>query len=558
MKKILASIASILLSVGFVFSQSSEIDDIVNRISENLKDVSTSKETYEQTISIVSPAVVKYKLIEEGKNTDVYEYIFNLGDIDSYTVKTETSRDVIYVNFSIEKEQDLIEVRENGEQENYENEVSIVAQDIDNARELVDLIKSSIKPSKTLMEQRLSLKTYEERVSWLTSNVENVQVGDDAYKQTLTKGEYPGMFILKQDEVDSRGTETNEFSFNWADIDPATVKFDISGDELAIEFETVRDQKVIRHFQDGEAQSFEDELKIFSTTVEKARDVKQVVLRAIEGAKELVEQDLNEFSSSNEALKGIDNNLVVVNYGDEKITQTREGDCISSISVETTDSKGSELNKFEFNFMDINDQSLEFDVRFKEMFIEVVANKKIKLIKEYEEEAFEGYVDDFDVYVPNVEIARRLQFAFRESIKWCEKEYQKPYSNTETIQWLVNNINDVEKQDLTYEQSLEQVDPDNPYKLKYTKREIDDKGGDEEIFEFNLSDLSLQSVEFDISGDDLEIVVESLYGEKVIKYYKNGEIGNYEDELSFIFNDINKARGIKMALKELIDEATKE
>jgi len=61
MKKIiLTSVFSLfLLTIGF--SQSDEVKNIVVDISTNLNDVSTSKDTYNQSIESISPTVVKYR-----------------------------------------------------------------------------------------------------------------------------------------------------------------------------------------------------------------------------------------------------------------------------------------------------------------------------------------------------------------------------------------------------------------------------------------------------------------------------------------------------------------
>jgi hypothetical protein len=79
----------------------------------------------------------------------------------------------------------------------------------------------------------------------------------------------------------------------------------------------------------------------------------------------------------------------------------------------------------------------------------------------------------------------------------------------------------------------------------------------EYIYEFNLSDLNPNSVEYDIKGKELSIVLNTNYNAKVIKTYEDGELQNYTNKINIYANDIDLARNLILGLKESIEENSK-
>jgi len=209
-----------------------------------------------------------------------------------------------------------------------------------------------------------------------------------------------------------------------------------------------------------------------------------------------------------------------------------------------------------FNWIDINDKIIDYKVSGHEMYIDLVINKKQNLMQVKEEGELQNYDEMFKVYCEDVENARRMKYAFKEVIERCRKSYKSevPEGSKEAkIKWLQTAIKEVRIGTTTFNQSLKMVEDGNTNKFKFTQIEIDEKGSTENIYELNFFDLNERSIDYHISGKSVSIAMETNFKEKIMKYYKDGEIQNYEEELSIQTNGIEECRNI---IKALIDITT--
>ena len=101
---------------------------------------------------------------------------------------------------------------------------------------------------------------------------------------------------------------------------------------------------------------------------------------------------------------------------------------------------------------------------------------------------------------------------------------------------------------------FERIDGSDPDKIKLTKLEVDPKGSQEEIFEFNFTDLNPKSIQYDIGSKTLAVSFETKFKEDIIKYYKDGEIENYQDGFELSLANIEKARNVILVFNQIIAE----
>jgi len=149
--KLLLTLCAMLL-FGFILNvgraQQMQIDSLTNALNESIKTVQTSKYIYEQKIESPQSCILKYSVTNidnKGKTTNnVYE--LNIADIDPNIVRQQTSGDMIYVQIVMDKNQKMIKVSKNGKLQPYISSIKIIAEDINNARHLRDLIKKANNP----------------------------------------------------------------------------------------------------------------------------------------------------------------------------------------------------------------------------------------------------------------------------------------------------------------------------------------------------------------------------------------------------------------------------
>jgi hypothetical protein len=177
------------------------------------------------------------------------------------------------------------------------------------------------------------------------------------------------------------------------------------------------------------------------------------------------------------------------------------------------------------------------------------------LIMDTENDKFKGYDNSLRIFMPNVERARRAKVAIDKAVEKCKTSYKEPFGNDAAgiFGWITKNIKDASLDETTVKQTLQAVDAGKVNKVKYTRTEVNAKGsGAEEVYEFNLSDISPITVAVEVKGKWLYVAMESDFKGKIIKYYKDGKIMPYTSKIDFVINDVDIARNMVSAFQKLV------
>lgn len=558
MKHLIGSL--FLFVTSFSFSQNDEFQNIVSELQSNLIEVQTGDETYTHEIEVISHSVLKYTQVEVDNkgNREELVYEFNVADLDPYVVREETKQDIIYLSLTVDNGQKFIKEYENGEVKGYVANMLMVTKNIDNARIIKDLIKKAIPLAEQIMSNKLSVDTYPEMEKWMVENIVNAESGSKSYNQTFVAlDDFPGNVRLIQTEITSKSSEEKQYIFNLADININSLKFNISGSSFSLDFETKRKQKLIKVLENGAPDGFDDEIEIFTNNVEEARDLKNILTKATPLAEDKVEESIQKFEDLNAAMDYLGKYIQNIDYGDESMEQSVEGDCLIKITQVDADAKSTKKVETQFNLIDVNGNLIDYDVSSDKMFVEFTTKESLDLLKMYENDEFDGYDDELKIYAENIEVARRIKAALEDAIKICERDYIDPFAEMTIVQkitWLTENLDEVRIDDETITQTFERIDESDLEKIKLTKLEVDAKGGQEEIFEFNFTDINPKSIQYKIGSKTLAVSFETKFKEDIIKYYKDGEIENYQDGFELSLTDIEKARNVILVFNQIIAE----
>jgi len=559
--KINLLLACFILAGYYTTAQQTEFGELFDKLDNTIVTVKTSKYTYDQHLLFVENSVIKYGYTKTSVKGSAksFEYELNIADIDPYVVREFTIKDLIVVNIKIRNSQKLIKVYEENMVKTYTDEMSMVALNIDNAREIRAILEKAIPHAEKIVKNKLSLENYDEMINWLTENVSDANTNDKLYRQLLKKDDqYPGKIYLITTINTGKSSTQNDYEFNLADINDNSLNFKVSGNQFAIEFETVRKNNLIKYTKDGVVKPFTNDIIIQTNNVEEARDLKNVLNMAIPLAKKEVEASFPPMNTEKESLDVSKSYMKDVVYGTNTYEQSLAGNCLAKYKrMEISESKNVEI-EYSFNMLDINDNVLDFDVSSNKMYVDVTINNKQKLIRVKKNGELENYIEKLKIYCEDVEIARRLKMGLKNLIQKCRTNYQTqvPLTNvTDKINWLSENVIEVRSLTKTFNQTIEQIETEKgEITFKFTRHEIDEKGSDEHIYEFNISDLNKKSIDFKIKGKDVLISVTTNFKAKIVKYYKNGEIQNYKEAFFIYASDIEAARNIITALNEIIKE----
>ena len=561
MKKLTIAIAILtcLFSTLSLKAQTDDFSNIVNELNESVQEVSTKKYTYEQEIKIKEPGVLSLiigQVDTKGSRTE-FIYEFNLSDMDPIMVREVTEREMMFVQLIVDNNQRLVTVLKNGELDSYDKIVKIYAKDIDNARNIKELIKQAIPVAKDITDNKFQLNTYDEKIAWIIENVKDVSINDVSYQQVLTKNEsIVGNVTLEIIKTTSKSSNTERFEFNIADINNNSINFKITGTTFSVIFETKGRRKLIKSFKDGQLSNYTYKADIIAFNIENARWLRYILNQAIPLAEDNVKTALPSIEDMSTATSLLSQNVKEVIIDDKTYSQTINSNCISSYNIVTDDTKKRIDERFEFNLSDINLNTIDYKIIGKKFDIVFKIKGGDKLIKVYKDDLQQNYSDDLMIMCEDAENARLLEHILKKAIPICEENIARlvPEDNLDNkINWLIENVGEVTIDDATYTQSLEEIEADNN-KLRLTIKEVKNDKITEYIYEFNLSDINPNKVNYYILGKKLSVHLETNYNSKIIKVYKDGETQNFESDFNIYVNDIETARNIIIAIQEAVQE----
>ena len=354
LRKIISLFFLCLLYTSLSTAQTAELRSQVSALEKAVVPVQSGSRNYDQKISFTEPAVLRYSYDETDQkgNKVNYAFEFNLADIDPYAVREQTQKDLISVTMAARNKQKLIKAYKNEVVQPYDAQVAIITKDIENARVVADIIKKAIPLAEKVMASRLKLSGYDAMIDWLTGNVKDVTLGDKTIKQSLARGQEAGTMIFTANAADSKGSSQDVFTFNLADINPNAVVYRITGNQIAINFESLQKARHFGSRKNGEVKPYVNEILIHTNNADEARDLKQVLASAIPLAIEKVKISMPAVSSDKDGIAKVTSLISNITNGEKEMLQKLEGNCLAELTVIQKDAKSSSKSVFKYNWMD--------------------------------------------------------------------------------------------------------------------------------------------------------------------------------------------------------------
>ncbi len=542
------------LSTGLSFGQQDALNDLVGKLQTSFTKVETAAFSYEQEIKLVEYSSLNYSY----KQTDLkgigtsFSCDFNLADIDPYAAREETQKDLIFVVLNARNKQRLFKTVKDGKTQPFDDELKIHARDIDHARAILDIIKKAIPIGEKISNGKLKLEGYDNMRTWLEEHIGKVSDGTRMFDQTLKEESFPASFRLLQISSDGKSSHQEEYRFNVADINLNTLIFKISGNSFGLEFFMMERLKSIGFQRDGVVKAFEDKVVIFTNGVDEARDIRTVLTLINPLALAKVKADNPGAANMAAALDNMVTLVKDVKINNVTYAQKMTASCVTSVSIGQQSASSAVNNTYDFNWMDVNPNLVRLQVSGEKMELLLPMMDKKKVVMQSKDGKLLGYESDLSIYVEDIEVGRRLRYLTDKTIGFCKAAYHDPFP-AETggmVTWIREAVTDVAIEQVTTKQVIELVEEGNFNKLKFTSVEMKASSSVQEVFEFNLSDVNPNSVDYYISGKSLRVKFETNFKNKIIKAYKDGKIMPYVYNLEIVMKDIESARGLIAALKK--------
>lgn len=535
-------------------SHAQNFSTVVENLSKELQNVETGKEEISQSVSEIEPGVLQVKItntsIKNGKVTEE-SYNFNLSDIDINTVKAYANKEIIQVQLLVNRNQKLIKKTTDNQKIGYTDAINVFADNIDNGRILADLFKSLIPLSAEITEKRLSLTTFDQHIDWLKENVKNVALQDRNYEQQVNSNpDYPGRLELTINQSTGKKSNNSVYNFNLANIDPNSLLLEIKGDVSLVSFKTRRKLNTVKYALNGEQKSYTNNIEIYCENVENARDLQKVLKEASRLSEKIIENTIPKVNSISQGLSLINEKIKKIIVGENSYDQNFSGECILEFKKQIGNASKSSEEAFFFNLKDLDPNLTKYDISSKNVHIELKTKAGKKYLKHLVDDVQKNYHNELILEVGEVEDAIIIEDIFRQIIQLCENQ-EAQYSNSRDalLQQFIENIHNVVVDKTAFNQTFE-ILPDNIFRFKIM--EIGEKKSKEKIWEFNAKDINPASINFETASKKVFVSINTNYMEKIIKYYEDGIIGNYQNNFEIQALDIENARQLEQLLRRIL------
>ncbi|MCB0642164.1 MAG: hypothetical protein KDC44_11010 [Phaeodactylibacter sp.] len=549
-----------LSTLAVSLSAQSDLKGLLSEISKQLTTVNSKKYTFDQRweFDAAQPNQIRFTLVQSDDKgrSEEEELAFNLADIDDNTIRYQPDKDLILVEMKIKGNQRFVKKWTDGELQNYTNEITLLATDIENARLLQQQLKEAVALSREGIKDRLQLNTFEQMVAWLEKNVKGGQIEDQRFDYVLKQDpQLDTRLQLTLDESDSKNSKQVLYGFNLGDFNTNSVRMMIKGKVPYVELRTDGRNKYVSVVENGVIDDYTGDFEIYTDEVEKARDLETVLRLLIPLAKDKMKAQLPSFGSGTEAMSFLSDAVGNVAVGSDNYQQSMSNACKTTVQINKSDEKGNNEDYiYELNLGDLNSGRTEISVSGETVGVSLETVGKERYIQVTKNGEPQNYSSDLVIITEGIEQARFLAEAFKPAIEQCKTQLgseapSDPKAALAYIQQQLVTLDDGKGNSL--DQSLTPADGD-PCKLEFKQVVNSSKGSQDRLFEVVLSDLDANSLNLKVSGKDIFVQVNTKQREKIIKAYENGEIEPYASELSWQFSKLEPARNSMKALENMI------
>jgi hypothetical protein len=535
--------------------------DALNWLKNNISKISSGQVTFDQSFSFGEPkdylAVFTLKKTDQKGVSSEEKYEFSILDINLKTLVVKVSGTQLSVSVEIKGNEPYIKYTKNNEQQSFENNFEVIAEDIDQARNIITAFSSAVEKSKQVMPD---FGTLQKALDFITKNTADLTIEKKTLNQKIiltpgngTKAEFT------YTEPDSKGKSVEErYEFYLNDIDAGTMNFKVSGKKISVGCISANKTKFIRYFKDNILQDFQNEAVILMSDIETAREMTEAFKAAIKSSA----TQPAAWKSLNEAIAYLTGTLTGETIGTDKYKLNFTAVSTEPLNVRyvtgKTDEKGITMEQsFEFYPYMLDPASLKIGSTGKYLVVGISVSNKKSFIKVTRDGKQQNFNDDVELMASDARQAREIA----EAIKYIAangKPKDKVWSDRQAaMKFITDNVTDMKSDVKEVKQKIELTNND-PCKISYKVSSTDDKGKTtDEIFEFALIDMNKQIVESRVSGKTVEVILPCKNKEKLVKAYKNGEQQAWGAEVRIGTNDVETARNIGEAFKSAIAQCEK-
>ena len=535
--------------------------DALTWLKNNISKVSSVPVSLEQSFSFEDPkeylASFTVKKTDQKNVSTEEKYELNILDINNKNLTVKISGAQLSVSVETKGNDHYIKYTKNNEQQSYTNAFEIVAEDIDQARDIIAALSTAIEKSKSLMPDFSNLQN---SLDFNTKNITDLSFEKKTLNQKINFATGNGTkSIFTYAEPDSKGKPVEErYEFYLSDIDANSLNFKVSGKKITLILLSKNKTKFIKYYKDNLQQDFQNEVDILATDVETSREMVEAFKAAIKGSG----VQPPAWKSVGDAITFLTGAVNGETIGTDIYKLNFSAISTEPLNVkyiqDKTDAKGVKAEQsIEFYPYMLDPATVKIGSSGKYLKIEASVNSKKSFIKVFKE----GKQQSFDDGIEFMAFDARKAQDIAEAIKYLagnSKPKDKVWADKQSIsKFITENIGDMKNEGKDIKQKIEFTDND-PCKISLKVSSTDDKGKTtDEIFEFALADMNKLIVDFKVSGKNVEVTLSCKNKEKLVKVYKNGAQQAWGTDVEIGVSDVEIARNLAEAFKSAITQCEK-
>ncbi|MCB0707543.1 MAG: hypothetical protein KDC34_19645 [Saprospiraceae bacterium] len=543
----------LLLLIGFLplfATAQTDLGSGVEKLAGMIGEVQVGKDVFQQelTYSKEKPYLLEFTITQTDSKgrTSSETFSWNLSHIEPNLVKWEDGRDQIKVALSAGRKE-YVKKLEDGELDGYDNEVLMLATDIDNARAMVALIKEMIPLAVSAWEADSAFpEEYNALKVWVSQQITSVSFGEDRYKQEWTfSADHPSRLSYFSSKEGDKAVDT-ENQFNLADINPNEILVKVRGEQVLLELATSGNKRYVRVLENGAVGNYATDVTVLFDDIDEALELSQALKSLVKQAVETQKTYYPAVSSVEAAIAGVQESLVPFELAGTSYKPAMGSGCMAEFTLVTENERGSEEQKYIFNWADLDKGATEVKVKGKEIGLEVQIKGRADYIYLAEDGEQQNYTESLFFPVPDIPTVKQLQHYISGMVDACPIDVQKA-----DWSWLKKEIQEGAVSGEGVTQSVDLLESNNCKWVLEIKEE--GKKSQEDRYEFNLYDINPKGVELQISGKKVLIELETVGKAEIIQKYTNAEELGYEDTLTFEVKDVATGKVMIASIMALIE-----
>jgi hypothetical protein len=238
-------------------------------------------------------------------------------------------------------------------------------------------------------------------------------------------------------------------------------------------------------------------------------------------------------------------------------TNVEGNDCKLNIEEQVTDKKGNiETRSWVFYLSDIDPSKISFKAKGKSLIVSMETLQSQKFITYYENGKIDGYTEEIELSMNEVDMARTFLETLREKITGCEETQTTWENRDQAFSWLVDNVTKATGEEIQWDQKFRQGSRD--YLVDFEASSTNSKGEQESSrYTFDLTDIDPLELNLKISGTSLMVEVPVREGKRYVQV-ETPSGNSFTSELLIHAGDIELARKLFSALKYVVSNTTAE